>query len=161
MLLLTKQFYFNKNNKFIKLLKIKKINNLNLIGQILFIRYFFFKKKKRKLFKLVGLCIDYKPNTFLTIRIITDKEPLKIIFCIFNPYVINLEFIHKYPNIYRIKRWFFKEKFNFNQIFNLNYNVYNFNYFETYIIKYLINNICSKFKLLKFNFLFKTRHKFR
>lgn len=91
-----KTFYFSEFSK----CTLKKFK----IGQILYIRYFYIHKKKRKMFKFFGLCVNKKSNYFLEISVIFNKEPIKLCFYIFNPFIINLHIVRTHANYFRVKR---------------------------------------------------------
>ena len=158
-------FYKNFiSDKFINTVLLNKYNKIN-IGDILSIKYFFFYKKKRKVFRFYGLCINKKSNFFLDVRLLFHNTKLKLNFFFFNPYIFELEKISFYDRKYNIKRLYFKSKFLFKNFLILNrlnyFKVYNFIFFENFFIYFLVSSLCSQYKSKKFIFLYKTRYKFR
>lgn len=152
-------FYINNNSFLIFFKKFSRIN----IGDIIYIKYFLIFKKKRKIFKFYGLCLDKTISGLITLRSWFNKENLRIKFFFYNPYLVECRRITYYPIRYKIKKLYFKQKFIFKNYlaFYKSLSVYDINFFEVHVIQFLANGICSQYYIKKNFFLFKTRYRFR
>jgi hypothetical protein len=104
---------------------------------LIFIKYFLFFKKKRKIFKFSGIKLKSKNNGFLILKCFLNKEKFLINFFIFNPYIVSIN--------YNIKKLVFNNLYTYKLIF----------------FNYLIGGLISQYYFKPFFFLLKTKYKFR
>jgi ribosomal protein L19 len=78
-------------------------------GQIIHIKYTFFREKWIKKVYFIGVCISIsnKYNTFILKNKI-KRENIVLLLYFFSPLIINIKVLNKYRKKYRLKKLYFK-----------------------------------------------------